>query len=293
MKKKILITLSIVLCVIVIGVFVLAGRGFSVSTGLFLGTENGDMIILDNSPIVMSVRTNNKDMFAEYEAGDKLLVLHDGIQETYPGGTGVYFSIKLADGHISHISESVLRQFSELGWVSAENLLVSTNTYHSSLFDIITASTGSTFDTDKIKLAADNSAVINEKEPYHFPVFVFHTYESFRAFLDDFDEKFDSGHSDADAYRKKFKDLNEEYFKENSVILVPYYTGSGNVSYNVESVYFDGESCCLNITKHTSGNAGTCNITSYLRAVGVEKAFIGDCSLFDSVLTEYSVKTNE
>ncbi len=293
MKKKILIALSIIVCIIAIGVFVLAGRGFSASTGLFLGTDNGDMIILDNSPIVMSVRAGNDDMFEKYESGDKIFVIHDGIQESYPGGTGVYFSIKLADGHISDISETVLRQLSELGWISAENLLVSTNTYHSSFFDIITASTGSVFDTDKIKLDADNAEFMNDEDTYHFPVFVFHTYESFRDFLNDFDEKFDSGHSDADDYREKFKDLNEEYFKENSVILVSYYTGSGNVSYDVESVYFDGKSCCLNITKHTSGNVGTCDITSYLRAVGVEKAFIGDCSLFDSVLSGYSVKTSE
>jgi len=293
MKKKILVAVSVIICILAIGVFVLAGRGFSASTGLFLETENGDMIILNNSPIVMSARSGNDDMFAEYESGDKIFVIHDGIQESYPAKTGVYFSIKLADGHISHISESVLRQLSELGWISAENLLVSTNTYHSSLFDIITASTGSTFDTEKIKLAADNSAVMNENEPYHFPVFVFHTYESFIDFLNDFDEKFDSGHSNADDYREKFKDLNEEYFKENSVILVSYYTGSGNVSYDVESVYFDGKSFCLNITEHTSGNVGTCNITSYLKAVGVEKAFIADCSSFDSVLAGYSVKTNE
>lgn len=292
MKKKILVTLCVIVCVIAIGVFVLAGKGISPSVGLYLRTDNGNMIILDKSPIVMSAHGGN-DMFEKYENGDKILVLHDGINESYPGGTGVYFSIKLADGHISHISETVLRQLCELGWVSAENLLVSTNTYHSSFFDIITASTGSIFDTDKIKLAADNSAVMNENEPYHFPVFAFHTYESFRDFLDNFDKNFDSGHSNADDFREKFKDLNEEYFKENSVILVPYYTGSGNVSYDVESVYFDGEICRLNIAKHTSGQGGTSVITSYLKAVGIEKNFLDDCSSFDAILVGYQIKIKE
>lgn len=117
MKKKILITLSIVLCVIVIGVFVLAGRGFSASTGLFLRTDNGNMIILDKSPIVMSIRTENDNMFAEYESGDKIFVIHDGIMETYPAKTGVYFSIKLADGDESDISENVIGQLVGLGWL--------------------------------------------------------------------------------------------------------------------------------------------------------------------------------
>ena len=117
MKKKILITLSIVLCVIVIGVFVLAGKSISPSVGLYLGTENNDMIICDNSPIVMSVRTGNENMFSSYENGDKIFVLHNGINESYPGSTGVYFSIKLADGLESDIPEDVISQLIGLGWL--------------------------------------------------------------------------------------------------------------------------------------------------------------------------------
>lgn len=291
MKKKILVIVSVIVCVVAIGVFILAGKNISPSVGQYLRADNSDMIILDNSPIVMSTRNDN--MFEKHENGDKILVFHDGINESYPGSTGVYLSVKLADGHISHISESVLRELHELGWISAEKLLVGTNTYHPAFFDVVTASTGSTFDTDKIKLAADNAELMNDEDTYHFSVFAFHTYENFRDFLDNFDKNFDSGHSNADDFREKFKDLNEEYFKENSVILVPYYTGSGNVSYDVESVYFDGEICRLNIAKHTSGQGGTSVITSYLKAVGIEKNFLDDCSSFDAVLVGYQIKIKE
>ncbi len=302
MKKKILVALGVIVCIIAIGVFVLAGKGFSPSVGLFLRTDNGNMIILDNSPIVMSTKTGNDDMFEKYESGDKLLVIHDGIQETYPGGTGVYFSIKLADGHISDISETVLRQLYELGWTSApvihdteqesesvslyEEYPVNGNIYSSDLFDVITVRSRSIFDTEKIKLAADNSDFMNDEDNYHFSVFAFDTYESFSEFLDNFDKDFNSGHSHSDDFREGLKDLNEDYFKDNAVILVSYYTGSGNVSYNVENVYFDGNVFRLNIVKHTSGNVGTCDITYYFKAVGVEKTFLGDCSSFDAVLVE-------
>lgn len=287
MKKKILVVVSVVICILVIGVFILAGKGISPSVGLYLETDNGNMIILDKSPIVMSTRSGNNDMFAKFDSGDKIFVIHDGIQESYPGGTGVYFSIKLADGHISDISESVLTELTELGWLSAENLLVSTDTYHSAFFDVITASTGSIFDTDKMESEADNAELMNEEGVYHFPVFVFDAYEGFEEFLENFDKNFDSGHSDAEAFREEFKDLNEEYFKDNSVILVPYYTGAGNVSYNIENVYFDGENFILNISKHTSGNVGASVITSFMTAVGIEKRFLGECDSFDAVLTDY------
>ena len=291
MKKKILVIVSVIVCVVAIGVFILAGKNISPSVGQYLRADNSDMIILDNSPIVMSTRNDN--MFEKHENGDKILVFHDGINESYPGSTGVYLSVKLADGHISDISETVLRQLYEMGWISSENLLVSENEYPSALFDIKHAWSHSTFDTKKIKLAADNAELMNDEDTYHFSVFAFHTYENFRDFLDNFDKNFDSGHSDADDFREKFKDLNEEYFKENSVILVPYYTGSGNVSYDVESVYFDGEICRLNIAKHTSGQGGTSVITSYLKAVGIEKNFLDDCSSFDAVLVGYQIKIKE
>ena len=117
MKKKILVAVSVIICIIAIGVFVLAGKGFSASVGLFLKTDNGNMIILDNSPIVMSDHTGKENAFDKYESGDKIFIIHDGIQESYPGGTGVYFSIKLSDGDEADIPESVAGQRVELGWL--------------------------------------------------------------------------------------------------------------------------------------------------------------------------------
>ena len=156
MKKKILVVLCVIVCIIAIGVFILAGKGISPSVGQYLRTDNADMLILDNSPIVMSVCSGNDDMFANYESGDKILVLHDGINESYPGGTGVYFSIKLADGHMSNISETVLRQLYELGWTSApvrhDNEQESEPAIYSpDLFDIAYVSSYSMFNDEKIK----------------------------------------------------------------------------------------------------------------------------------------------
>ena len=284
MKKKILVIVSVIVCVVAIGVFILAGKNISPSVGQYLRADNSDMIILDNSPIVMSARNDN--MFEKHENGDKILIFHDGIQESYPGSTRVYFSIKFADGQISDISETVLRQLYEMGWISSENLLVSENEYPSALFDIKHAWSHSTFDTEKIKIAADNAEMLNGEDNYHFPAFKFDTYECFSDFLDNYDKNFDAGYSDAEDFREKLKDINEEYFNENAVIIISYYTGSGNTSYNVDSVYSDGEIFRLNITRHSEGQGGTSVITSCLCAVGVEKTFLGDCNSFDAVLVE-------
>lgn len=284
MKKKILVIVSVIVCVVAIGVFIFAGKNISPSVGQYLRADNSDMIILDNSPIVMSTRNDN--MFEKHENGDKILVFHDGINESYPGSTGVYLSVKLSDGYISDISETVLRQLYEMGWISSENLLVSENEYPSALFDIKHAWSHSTFDTEKIKIAADNAEMLNGEDNYHFPVFKFDTYELFSDFLDNYDKNFDAGYSDAEDFREKLKDINEEYFNENAVIIISYYTGSGNTSYNVDSVYSDGEIFRLNITRHSEGQGGTSVITSCLCAVGVEKTFLVDCNSFDAVLVD-------
>ena len=117
MKKKILIAVSVIVCVIAIGLFILAGKSISPSVGLYLQADNVNMLILDNSPISMS---GNDDMFEKYESGDKILVLHDGILESYPGQTRAYFVMKLADGEMSDIPENVLVSLNELGWINYE-----------------------------------------------------------------------------------------------------------------------------------------------------------------------------
>lgn len=98
-------------------------KSLGVSTGRFLVANNGSyMLIDDNSPIVLSSRLKNDKLFEGLETGDKIMVLHDGIQESYPGRTGAYAIRKLEGGSIDDIPKRVLDSLSELGWVSREEL---------------------------------------------------------------------------------------------------------------------------------------------------------------------------
>lgn len=285
MKKKVLVVISIIVCLLAVGVFLLAGHNISPDTGYYLRADNGSHIVMiDDSPIVMSLRTGNEKRFDGLESGDKIFILHDGIQETYPGGTGVYFLMKLSDGDMSNISETAHRQLCEMGWLSAESLILSENNYLPALFDISSAMSYSMFDENKIKLSAINADKMNDEEVTHLPVFKFDTAEEFNAFLSEFDKEFDSGYSNADDFREKMKEYDDAYFEDKSVILVYFKTGSSNVSYNVESVYFDGETFCLNFRQSTSGDGGLAVMSSWMTAVGVEKSFTADCSYYDAVI---------
>lgn len=286
MKKKILVTCAIIVCILIVGVFVFAGMGISSHTGLYLYSDNGShLIIMDNSPIVMSDR-ENENMFKNLTDGDRILILHDGIMESYPGRTLVYAYMKLGDGDITDISETVLRQLCELGWLSDEKLILNENVYQSGLFDITAATSYSMFDDEKIKESSINADKMNNEDSYHVPVFMFETAEELETFMADFDKNFDSGYSNADDFREKLKDFDNEYFKDKNVILVYFEPKVSSPSYNVENVYFDGKTFRINFVNTPSYNKASPTVTSSrLNILGVEKSFIDDCSYFDAVIS--------
>ena len=127
MKKKILIPVCIILSILIVlsaaSVFIVRRYSLSVSKGLYLSAANNTpMMIQMNSPIQLRNLTNNENLFDDLTDGDEILVIHDGIQESYPGATGVYTVFKLTDGDLSDIPENVLESLSELGWFDTKNL---------------------------------------------------------------------------------------------------------------------------------------------------------------------------
>lgn len=119
-RNKWIISIVIIVAVFVLaitGIIIMINKGYGISTGQYLEAKKGqDLLIRDNSPIVMSNRTE-KELFDDLDIGDMILVIHDGIAETYPGRTGVYAILKLNDGTIDDIPKNVVNQLNELGWL--------------------------------------------------------------------------------------------------------------------------------------------------------------------------------
>lgn len=116
--KKVLIFLLVLLLIAACLIGVMVMGSLSISTGRCLVADNGSvMLILEGSPIVMHSRYGD-GMFDGLSTGDEIMVLHDGIQETYPGGTGVYFVFRLGGGSIADIPAEVIDSLTEMGWIS-------------------------------------------------------------------------------------------------------------------------------------------------------------------------------
>ena len=118
-KKKLLIGLLWAAVVLIAGVLFMAKNSIGFSVGNCIAADNGRyLIVLDNSPVAMHQRSGKESIFPDLETGDKIFIIHDGIAETYPGQTGLYFIVKLSDGDIHDVPEEIMSQLQEMGWIS-------------------------------------------------------------------------------------------------------------------------------------------------------------------------------
>lgn len=120
MKKKIIIPICIILALVVLavaGIIYMNARSLAFSVGRILYANDSAMLVIDHSPIEMSSKKISFDKFTD---GDKVLVLHDGIETTYPAKTGVYGIIKLSNGTVDNIPGEVLTELETLGWMTDE-----------------------------------------------------------------------------------------------------------------------------------------------------------------------------
>ena len=131
MKKKIIVILSTILAILLllfaicfVGFGIASFNGYSISEGRVLITDTGSyMIIMDNSPIEMSNQSKNEEIFKGLTSCDKILIVHDGIEESYPGGTGIYYCKKLNDGEYKDLPENVLSSLTDLGWINTPKIV--------------------------------------------------------------------------------------------------------------------------------------------------------------------------
>lgn len=120
MKKKLAIIIPVAVIIIAVlsaGVYANA-KSLSLSKGICLVADNGSYLFIDEhgSPIQMSNR-DRTEIFDGLKTGDEILVLHDGIQETYPGRTGAYYCIKTGEGKEKEIPQATVDSLRELGWL--------------------------------------------------------------------------------------------------------------------------------------------------------------------------------
>lgn len=117
MKKAILI--FVVSALIIVGYFTVTTlNSTAIIEGYSLKCENDSYMIIDErgSPIRYSYNKATGTDVEKLTDGDRIIIISDLINESYPASTSTYFILKLEDGELSDIPEATLKSLSELGW---------------------------------------------------------------------------------------------------------------------------------------------------------------------------------
>jgi len=148
-NKKWLLPTCIVLGIIIflvvsffIFAFVMTEKGYGMTVGRALYAKDGSCMLIEdeNSPIRMSDLSDGKNLFDGISTGDKILVIHTGIAESYPAQTGAYWLLKLSDGDRDDIPDKIIEDLSSMGWLShiysdKYSFSLRFNTYGESFYD--------------------------------------------------------------------------------------------------------------------------------------------------------------
>ena len=116
MKKKILIGFCTVVAILIATIlFITNGFKNTIATGICLVTDNSVIVIVDNNPMQISNQSSNEHLFADLQTGDKVIITHDVVKETYPAKTGVYKLLKIDTDCINEASQKTITELAEMG----------------------------------------------------------------------------------------------------------------------------------------------------------------------------------
>lgn len=120
MKKKhlwFIITPIAILLVCIIGfIGFIESRGLFFSNGVYLKCNNEHLILIDNGGATV-LSYDDEKIFDGISNGDKITILSDCIEESYPAHTKAYFLKKIKDGTEADLPKGELSGLKELGWI--------------------------------------------------------------------------------------------------------------------------------------------------------------------------------
>ena len=257
----------------------------SLSTGVCLVTTDGTcLLVCGNSPIVLSNRTGRSDAFSDLQTGDRLLVLHDGVEESYPARTGAYAVFRQGRGTVADIPQAVIDQLSQLGWTvkdAAPSARVLKDREFSAAVAWANYAEDSTLYTTSLNIGRMTQSSIR-----HLPLWQVSSTaelagwkETFRNIL-----TLDHGYDEVPSFDAVTADMDERFFKEQSVLLVYVPSNSCSYRYIVNSIALCGQQLCIHVQQANDPETGDCAMAGWLIAVTVPNEILEGITDFDADL---------
>lgn len=233
----------VLVAVLVLGL-VAQRKSLSISTGRCLVADNGSyMLIIGNEPIVMRNVSGKETLFAGLDTGDLIRVLHDGIQESYPGGTGAYAIWKLEEGFPADIPEAVRKSLTGLGWYGSKIQISDCELPQKDGETVAEAGGMELCENAPVAFAAQYIRTNPYREDNDYPsVVVIRSAEELQQYYEDNKEMYDLERKEkvyADTtigFLDACDQYDEAYFAKQDLIMVVLEEGSGSIRHEVMTV---------------------------------------------------------
>lgn len=269
--KPVAIVLGILILLVVafiVTMGILSAKGYGFSVGRCLIDNNGSyLLVVDDTPIYMH---GEEKHFEGLETGDKLIVLHSGVEETYPARTGVYCVFKYGSGDTDGLDE-ILSTFT----VDIDIL---------SNADYDTTVSWANWTEGYIPCLNSDKLIISSVQ--HLPILKFETVVELEQFKSDYADEFtmNQGYDEIPSFESNVAEMDEAYFEEYTVFLVYVSANSGSYRYGVNTVDIMENSLCVHIQQTNDPETGTENMAGWFITVSIEKDKIAGCTEFDADL---------
>ena len=228
---------------VLIAVGVIAEKGFSLTEGKLYLEEDQVWLIEDSGGAVsLSDRTKAKDLFENSVSGDRVLLLHDWMLETYPARTGAYMLWCLKKGDGSYRPGDAVLGRVDIGWHDRGAYLLDTMT-------------DCEFEARYIRTDGYHENISYPQLQLIRSVDQLESYCEENRSLYQFSQSSDGAESFLEACRR----YDEAYFEKQSLLLVLLQEGSGSTRHQVERVGTADGDTVVSIRTVTP-EVGTCDM---------------------------------
>lgn len=214
----------------------------------------------------IEVSTQNADKSVEWKVGDLVFITYDGvILETYPARLNQVY--KVEKGTLKFTEDET-----QQGGTPADETFDITVSY---------ANWGELNEIYSKALNIDKMAISSVR---HLPIYKFDTLAELEQFKNDVKDvlSIDAGYDEMPSFNESTTKYDENFFAENTLMLVYVEATSGSYRYGVNSVYHADGNFCIHIEQTNNPETHTDDMSGWFITVAVPDSMVADCTTFDA-----------
>lgn len=280
-RKHLLIAAFLCAALLFAGVLSALRGSLSLSVGVCLMTEDGRcLLVLDDMPVVIGDRTGRLKT-DRLVTGQRLLVLHDGIQETYPARTGAYAVIRLGRGAGSEIPASVLQTLAQLGWQPAGSAA-----QRPFPVPVVSQTSWANYrDPSPLWDRAINKETA-DPESGRLPLLRFDSADGLASFLEEAADLFETqhGYDEVPSLAAVTAAMDADFFRDNVLFLTYVAAGSCTWRYAITDAEAEGGCLTFRVQRTDRNECGDCAMAGWFLTAAVARDRLGSTAAFDAVM---------